>query len=207
MLFTFTAIRAKKYSMEFSSLQECISFIKTQPGNRIPELVTYAMENFDLYNEDEDAFFSLLANPACPSERMLDDLMTEAFFAKYEYYRAIGLSPVEAGMAQGVPSAKMNRILRGESVRSVSLYKRLCAIEISAPLQLKIKSLRTVDSNLDKESFSAAVTVLERRYKEEWGRNTESTITIANGPTSVDCETMARDAATRLTELRKQRKK
>lgn len=192
--------------MQYAIIREQAELIKTQEPERIPELLHYTVEKFDMSPEEETLLYEAIRDErALERNAQLDDeVLTEQFFEMYAHLRAIGATPEDAGRALGISPQRMKRILAGSRVLNPRLHKRLYEIELGAPVARKIKALKVVDDKLEEGSYKAAITTLERCYGGEW-RPVPSEPSVVNNVKINTNEERALKAAERLKELRAQR--
>lgn len=195
----------------YETLKEQADFIRTQPVDKMPELISYALLSWQLVGDDAEAFYALCAGHDFGTGQYDDALITKDWLEQYARYRSIGMSITDAGRALGLVPERMRRIVSGERIKSLQVYERIVEVEVKSPIHTKLQALEAVDLSLVNGDAGVALKVLEKRYSKEW--SPEPAIVVNNNVatnkvelTSENCESLASAAAERLLELRKARK-
>lgn len=199
------------YASSYETLKEQADFIRTQPVDKMPELISYALLSWQLVGDDAEAFYALCAGHDFGTGQYDDALITKDWLEQYARYRSIGMSITDAGRALGLVPERMRRIVSGERIKSLQVYERIVEVEVKSPIHTKLQALEAVDLSLVNGDAGVALKVLEKRYSKEW--SPEPAIVVNNNVatnkvelTSENCESLASAAAERLLELRKARK-
>lgn len=195
----------------YETLKEQADFIRTQPVDKMPELISYALLSWQLVGDDAEAFYALCAGHDFGTGQYDDALITKDWLEQYARYRSIGMSITDAGRALGLVPERMRRIVSGERIKSLQVYERIVEVEVKSPIHTKLQALEAVDLSLVNGDAGVALKVLEKRYSKEW--SPEPAVVVNNNVatnkvelTSENCESLASAAAERLLELRKARK-
>lgn len=195
----------------YETLKEQADFIRAQPVDKIPELISYALLNWQLVGDDAEAFYALCAGHDFGTGQYDDALITKDWLKQYARYRSIGMSITDAGRALGLVPERMRRIVSGERIKSLQVYERIVEVEVKSSIHTKLQALEAVDMALASGDSGTALKVLEKRYSKEW--SPEPAVVVNNNVatnkvelTSENCESLASAAAERLLELRKARK-
>lgn len=195
----------------YETLKEQADLIRTQPVDKIPELISYALLSWQLVGDDAEAFYELCAGHDFGTGQYDDALITKDWLEQYARYRSIGMSITDAGRALGLVPERMRRIVSGERIKSLQVYERIVEVEVKSPIHTKLRALEAVDLSLVNGDAGVALKVLEKRYSKEW--SPEPAVVVNNNVatnkvelTSENCESLASAAAERLLELRKARK-
>lgn len=201
--------------MDRTNAQEYAAFVRGQPAHKYQELILYVLSNNLLNEKEEKEFLKALWGEQKTDKFFVtedDALLTDKFFEDYEYCRTVGMPLDETAKVLGIPTERMERLLKGTRLRDKKRYMRLLEIEQRAPLKMKLSALGRVyegvekDSNVSVRKMNFALKVLEKLYPDKWGEKVTTTVALA--PLNAEeCESRAAQAAIRLEELREERAK
>lgn len=139
--------------------------------------------------------------PKVPHFKSNKSIVTNDFCAKYAQLRALGLTQRDAATMLNITVHRLESMLHGEELDSKA-HAMLLHAEASSEAALKERCLRTISNAVEDGNWKAAVTLLEKKFPEEYGRKLEVKSNTSVRWTTEECESAAQQAHKDLERIR-----